>query len=273
MTKQGWIAIFLAVTFPSTAMLVILLMGSKERGAPKPPLPRCHERQLAIHPAGGVQGPCFGPHMKMPPHGDHHGKPRGDHHGAGPRMEGDNGKLKIMAKELGLTKEQIDKIIKIESDADKKMEKAQKLVTEKEQELFKLMNNEKTGKMEFNKLIDELVGLKGSVDKLHLLVPIEIREVLTDEQRKKIHEIMSKKPPVGPGMGGEFGPKNFPGRHHPGMGPHDRGHHHGGGMIPPHHGSDMGPHKGAHGLAPDQIMPHRHHDPTNFRKPQQEIIK
>ncbi|MBU1218532.1 Spy/CpxP family protein refolding chaperone [Myxococcota bacterium] len=208
MSKQGWIAVFLAIIFPTTALIVIMLARPGNQKTPQLPPPGAGGCPAGFHAGPGHHGPKIGHHGGS----GHHGPKMGRHND---RMKEKDGHLKMMARDLGLSKEQIEKIIDVESKARTTREKLRLSMDNKHQELSELMKKGAADEAAAMKIIDEIVKMKSEMDRSHLTMPFEIRKIMTPEQRKKMEKILSEKhspaiPHKGPMMHGFPGGPGVP---------------------------------------------------------------
>lgn len=102
--------------------------------------------------------------------------------------------------DLNLTAEQKEKMKNIHMNTAKEVKPLRSQVGEKEAHLKTLTVADKPDMMEINKTLDEISTLKNKMAKLQMAAKMEIRGLLTEEQRTKYdeHEEMRGKDKKGP---------------------------------------------------------------------------
>lgn len=94
--------------------------------------------------------------------------------------------------ELNLTNNQANRIENIFSSYKGNIMSLNSQLMEKEKQLRKLIRNPNATQDEVLKLTDEVENLKGELRRLEVKMFLEIREVLTAEQRDKLHQIKER---------------------------------------------------------------------------------
>jgi hypothetical protein len=98
---------------------------------------------------------------------------------------------------LGLTKEQIAKLVQMKKDKKPAILKSAKAIKDLELKLLDLLESNEGNQTkvsdEMSKLVDEIASKKAELTKAHLQCVIEVQNVLTKEQRKKVGAYVNKK--------------------------------------------------------------------------------
>jgi len=97
-----------------------------------------------------------------------------------------------IAKELGLTNDQVNRIEAIFSSYRPQMIELDSKLKEKEVELRNTRRNPNSTREEISRLSDEVEGIRGNMRKIRVDMLLQIRDVLTPEQRAKLEEIKSR---------------------------------------------------------------------------------
>jgi hypothetical protein len=91
---------------------------------------------------------------------------------------------------LGLTKEQIAKLVQMKKDKKPAILKSAKAIKDLELKLLGLLESNEGNQIkvsdEMSKLVDEIASKKAELTKAHLQCVIEVQNVLTKEQREKV---------------------------------------------------------------------------------------
>jgi hypothetical protein len=91
---------------------------------------------------------------------------------------------------LGLTKEQIAKLVQMKKDKKPAILKSAKAIKDLELKLLDLLESNEGNQTkvsdEMSKLVDEIASKKAELTKAHLQCVIEVQNVLTKEQREKV---------------------------------------------------------------------------------------
>ena len=136
--------------------------------------------------AQGMKGPkCDGKGPKGEMGEFHHGK-MGPH--GNPCMM-----LKNHAKEIGLTDEQLAQIEKLCTEAEKAMIALRAKVDTLHVDMRNEMEKDNPDRDVVFKLHDEIHTLKGELGKLRLTLMLDIKDLLTPEQRAKCKELREQK--------------------------------------------------------------------------------
>jgi hypothetical protein len=98
---------------------------------------------------------------------------------------------------LELSKEQIEKLVNIKKERKPLIIKGAKEIKALELSLVKLLESDEGKKKEvtkeMNELVDKIAGKKAELTKGHLQCIIDVQNVLTEEQRKKVGAYVGKK--------------------------------------------------------------------------------
>ncbi len=98
---------------------------------------------------------------------------------------------------LGLSKEQIDKLVKIKKEKKPSVLKMAKEVKAMELSLVSLLETDEGSKTEVSKemseLVDAIAKKKAALTKDHLQCVIDVQNILTKEQREKVGAYAGKK--------------------------------------------------------------------------------
>jgi len=169
MKRPGWIAIFLAIIFPSTALIVVLLSQ--------------HSRNQRVSEGPGRRGgpPFEGKFGKPPGHG-----PMGPMSHEPPGLFHPDSQLKTMARELSLSAEQVEKIKAIERISREKEARHVAVMTKMEKRLNELLSADPVDRPACARLLEEFAAERAKVDILRIFRPLDIRAVLTEKQRKLV---------------------------------------------------------------------------------------
>jgi Spy/CpxP family protein refolding chaperone len=130
-----------------------------------------------------------------------HGRGMGMGRGAG---VGGRGAGPAMMRELDLSAAQRDKAADIHERAMKKTIQARADLATARLDLHKLMRSDKPDARLIDAQIDRMAALRGSIQKAHTGAMLEMRSMLTPEQRKKFEQLHMNGP-QGPGMGRGMG--------------------------------------------------------------------
>lgn len=97
-----------------------------------------------------------------------------------------------IAKELELTNDQQNRIEAIFSSYRPQMIELDSKLKEKEGKLRDTRRNPNSTREEISKLNDEVEGIRGNMRRVRVDMFLQIRDVLTPQQRTKLEEIKSK---------------------------------------------------------------------------------
>jgi periplasmic protein CpxP/Spy len=97
-----------------------------------------------------------------------------------------------IAKELELTNDQVNRIEAIFSSYKPQMIDLDSKLKEKEKELRDTRKNPNSTREQISKLSDEVGGVRENMRKVKVDMFLQIRDVLTPQQRAKLEEIKSK---------------------------------------------------------------------------------
>ena len=97
-----------------------------------------------------------------------------------------------IAKELELTNDQVNQIEAIFSSYRPQMVELDSKLKEKEGQLRDTRRNPNSTREEISRLNDEVEGIRGNMRKVRVDMFLQIRDVLTPQQRTKLEEIKSK---------------------------------------------------------------------------------
>ncbi|MGE5444682.1 MAG: Spy/CpxP family protein refolding chaperone [Ignavibacteriales bacterium] len=97
-----------------------------------------------------------------------------------------------IAKELELTNDQQNRIEAIFSSYRPQMIELDSKLKEKEGKLRDTRRNPNSTREEISRLNDEVEGIRGNMRKVRVDMFLQIRDVLTPQQRTKLEEIKSK---------------------------------------------------------------------------------
>lgn len=170
MSRASWIAIIMAIAFPSVALLVILLTRSE-----RPPPP---EHPRMGHPSPHKQD------IPMPHKGDGHPP----HFRGGPPPPFEEELLRLR-KQLELTEEQVDQIWKLGQPARREMSELRFSIDEQEATLHGLLRQDEVNEEETIQCLEELHRLRLRMDTVKVLTPIRLKKVLTEGQREKLMDL------------------------------------------------------------------------------------
>lgn len=98
-----------------------------------------------------------------------------------------------MSSTLGLSKEQIEKIVKIKKDTVPEVLKSAKEIKTVELKLVEMIRNE-APITELDATVDKIAAMKAALTKKHLRCIKAVRAILSKEQRKKVFAYASAKP-------------------------------------------------------------------------------
>ena len=143
---------------------------------------------ITLVPAALAQGP--GP----PPSPDPMGHTR--------HMERFRGGRDMMMRELDLTKEQRDKIADLRDRQQRRAIDLRAQIQTAQLDMRKLMRADKPEKAAIEKQVDKLSRLRADLQKSQIGTMLEVRDVLTPEQREKMRGRMGE---GGPGAGEDEG--------------------------------------------------------------------
>ena len=91
---------------------------------------------------------------------------------------------------LGLTKEQIARLVQMKKDKIPTVMKSAKAIKDLEMKLLNLLESNEGNQTkvsdEMSKLVDEIASKKAELTKAHLQCVIDVQNVLTKEQREKV---------------------------------------------------------------------------------------
>lgn len=110
----------------------------------------------------------------------HHGKKGSEHH------------LKMMAKKLGLSKDQVTAIEKIHEASEEDKKSISEKIQKERKDLKELMMADTLDKSKIRSKMEEIAELKVDKKMLWIEDKIQIQKVLTPEQRSKQKELMKK---------------------------------------------------------------------------------
>ena len=125
--------------------------------------------------------------------------------GAGPGMRGPGGpggKGPKMAEELGLTEDQMKKMREIHSKNRKTIIDQKSAIQKAMIDLTDELQKDKTDKAAVEKTIDQVVKIKGEIERARLNALVETTAILTPEQKKKAAEKMAGSQFMGARRGG-----------------------------------------------------------------------
>ena len=94
--------------------------------------------------------------------------------------------------ELKLTTDQVNRIENVFSSYKRRIVSLDSELGEKEKKLKNAIKDPNSTKEEVLRLSDEVEGIKGELRKLEVTMYLEIREVLTPDQRDKLYKIRSR---------------------------------------------------------------------------------
>ena len=97
-----------------------------------------------------------------------------------------------IAKELELTNDQVNRIESIFSSYRPQMIELDSKLKEKEGQLRDTRRNPNSTREEISRLNDEVEGIRGNMRRVRVNMFLQIRDVLTPQQRAKLEEIKSK---------------------------------------------------------------------------------
>lgn len=229
MSRTAWAAIFAAIAFPTIALVVVLFFRPASPPGAFPP------------PPWNEKGPPP-PHKGPPP--VHKGPPLRDE------------MLVSLRERLELSEEQVEEIWKIGQPARRRMAELEISIVAKERELRSRLDADDVEEEDVLATFEELHRLHFDREKLRLLTPLRLRQVLTAEQRSKLVEVWREGPPGGFGKG--------PGKGR--GGPFGHGHGKGPGKGYPGPGGGWDPHPG-HGGPPPPPPPHKGFGPGSGKGP------
>jgi len=125
------------------------------------------------------------------------------HHGTGARKSGyhgyghygydHHGNLFLdYAEELGLSSDQVEKLNKLRVEKKKKMRELKDEMSKLRRKMNKLAHEEKPNRKKIKKLAMKLGNLKGEKTELRVMSILDAKEVLTEDQRKKLRAKFEK---------------------------------------------------------------------------------
>jgi len=98
---------------------------------------------------------------------------------------------------LGLSKEQIDKLVSIKKEKKPSIIKMAKEIKDMELNLLKLLETDEGSKskvsQEMSELVDNIAKKKAALTKNHLQCVIDVQNILTKEQREKVGKYAGKR--------------------------------------------------------------------------------
>lgn len=97
-----------------------------------------------------------------------------------------------IVSEMGLTREQANKIEKIFSSKKEKILKLQRQLTNKEIELKKKLRKTDSNNEEVLELLEEIEGIKASLTRIKVQMFLRVKSVLTPEQIEILYSIKSR---------------------------------------------------------------------------------
>jgi Spy/CpxP family protein refolding chaperone len=97
-----------------------------------------------------------------------------------------------IAKELGLTNDQVNRIEAIFSSYRPQMIELDSKLKAKEEELKNTRRNPNSTREEISRLNDEVEDIRGNMRRVKVDMFLQIRDVLTPQQRAKLEEIKSR---------------------------------------------------------------------------------
>lgn len=97
-----------------------------------------------------------------------------------------------IAKELGLTNDQVNRIEAIFSSYRPQMIELDSKLKAKEEELKNTRRNPNSTREEISRLNDEVEDIRGNMKRVKVDMFLQIRDVLTPQQRAKLEEIKSR---------------------------------------------------------------------------------
>ncbi len=97
-----------------------------------------------------------------------------------------------IVSELNLNADQVNSIENIFSSNKGNILSLNSQLMEKERELRKLIRNPNATQQEVLNLTDQVENIKGELRRLEVKMFLEIREVLTPDQREKLHKIKER---------------------------------------------------------------------------------
>jgi Spy/CpxP family protein refolding chaperone len=113
----------------------------------------------------------------------------------------------MMMRDLNLTKDQSDKIADLRDKQQRRAIDLRAQIQTAQLDLRKLMRADKPDKAAIGKQVDRLSGLRADLQKSRIGTMLDVREILTPEQREKMRGRMGMMDeddaPPAPGMGDE----------------------------------------------------------------------
>jgi Spy/CpxP family protein refolding chaperone len=113
----------------------------------------------------------------------------------------------MMMRELNLTKEQRDKIADLRDRQERRSIDLRAQIQTAQLDMRKLMRAEKPDKAAIGRQIDKVSALRADLQKSRIGTMLDVREILTPEQREKMRGRMGMmdgdEAPPAPGMGDE----------------------------------------------------------------------
>ncbi len=97
-----------------------------------------------------------------------------------------------IAKELGLTNDQVNRIEAIFSSYRPQMIELDSKLKAKEEELKNTRRNPNSTREEISRLNDEVEEIRGNMRRVKVDMFLQIRDILTPQQRAKLEEIKSR---------------------------------------------------------------------------------
>lgn len=108
-------------------------------------------------------------------------------------FRGEGGGPMKMFKEIGLDKDQIKKVKKLNLEKRKKMIRLRSEIELKRIDFHEELQKTNPDKKTLNKLIDEQVALVGKRHRIKLETRLEMLDILTPEQKEQLSERMSER--------------------------------------------------------------------------------
>lgn len=108
----------------------------------------------------------------------------------------------MMMQELNLTKEQRDKIADLRDKQQRRAIDLRAQIQTAQLDLRQQMRADQPDKAAIGKLVDKVSALRADLQKSQIGTMLDVRELLTPEQREKIHGRMGMGMDMGPGEDG-----------------------------------------------------------------------
>ena len=168
----------------------LMAMDDADDAPPEaPPAPGMGPRSGGMAPRAGMghggmgSGMGMGPGMRM--------GPGGGRMAPGMRMGGMRG-----GPELGLTKEQRDKLAELRDRQMRAGIQSRASLQLAQLDLMKAMRADRPDRAAINLQIDKIAKMRGDLQKARVGSMLDFRALLTDEQREKLHERRGEGPPM-----------------------------------------------------------------------------